>query len=215
VILAGVMPAPAQAQLSTNSHWGVQFSVTPAWKSLDQLKELFIEEEGTLEGKEFTIGIARGSMSGGDWSVSYVHKPLKDARFVETEQFCDFGPCFTSTSTIEFQDVLLKGVEFVWSKPFVTFSNRVQVGINVGGGAGWVHGNILETHEFIAPPSPPQQDSFTSPAKDTLWPIYPLGKVEAMGNFIVAPGLKIKVSGGFNFPAASFRIGAVYLIGSN
>jgi hypothetical protein len=218
VILAGVMPAPAHAQLSTSSHWGVSFSYTPTWKSLDTFKELFVEEEGTIEGTEFTIGIARGSMRGGDWSVSYVHKPLKDSTFVESEQFCDpqFG-CDTYTNTLAFQDVLLKGVEFVWSKPFVTLANRVQIGINVGGGAAWVHGTIVETFDFVSgPPFPSSsQEVVTGPAKDTLYEIYPLGKVEAMGSFIIAPGLKVKVSGGFNFPAASFRIGAVYLIGSD
>jgi hypothetical protein len=216
VILAGVMPAPAQAQLSTSSHWGVNVSFTPTWKTLDQLKEVFVEEEGTLEGTEFTLGIARGSMRGGEWSVSYVHKPVRDTAFVESEQFCDFGPsCLTATRTLTFQDVVLKGVEYVWSKPFVTFANRVQVGINVGGGAAWVHGTITETHDLVQPPLPPLHDEVSNPAKDTLWPVYPLGKVEAMGSFIIAPGLKIKVSGGFNFPAASFRIGAVYLFGAS
>jgi hypothetical protein len=216
VVLAGVMPAPAHAQLSTSSHWGVNVSFTPTWKALDNLKEVFVEEEGTIEGTEFTIGIARGSMRGGDWSVSYVQKPFKDTTFVESEQFCDFGPsCLTSTRTLAFQNVMLKGVEYVWSMPFVTFANRVQVGINVGAGAGWVHGTINETHDLVQPPFPPSHDEFSSPAKDTLWPIYPLGKVEAMGSFVIAPGLKVKVSGGFNFPAASFRIGAVYLIGAN
>lgn len=217
VVLAGVVPAPAHAQLSTNSHWGVNVSFTPTWKSLDQFKELFVEEEGTIEGTEFTIGIARGSMRGGDWSVSYVHKPLKDTTFVESEQSCESQFCYTSTNTLAFQKVVLKGVEYVWSKPFVTFANRVQIGINVGGGAAWVHGTIVETHDFVsAPPFPSSShDEFSGPAKDTLYPIYPLGKVEAMGSFVIAPGLKVKVSGGFNFPAASFRIGAVYLIGSN
>jgi hypothetical protein len=215
LVVAGI-PAPVQAQLSTTSHWGVGVSFTPTWKPLDNLKEVFVEEEGSLEGTEFTIGIARGSMSGGDWSVSYVQKPIKDTAFVESEQFCDPFGCETHTRTLAFQDVLLKGVEFVWSKPIVTLANRVQIGVNVGGGAAWTHGTIEETFDHVRTGQFPfsSQDVVTGPAKDTLWPVYPQGKVEAMGAFILAPGLKVKVQGGFNFPAASFRVSAVYLIGA-
>jgi hypothetical protein len=210
------MPAPAHAQLSTTSHWGVSVSFTPSWKTLDSLKQVFVDGEGTVEGTEFTIGIARGSMSGGDWSVSYVHKPIKDQTFVEIDQSCEQVGCFTNTRTTTFQDVLLKGVEFVWSKPIVTLGNRVQIGVNVGGGAAWVYGNIEETNDFTAPPGfgGSRHDVFTGPASETLWPVYPQGRVEAMGAFIVAPGFKVKASGGFNFPAASFRVSAVYLIGA-
>ena len=90
VLVAG-MPAPAHAQLSTTSHWGVGVSFTPTWKPLDNLKEVFVEEEGSLKGTEFTIGIARGSMSGGDWTVSYVQKPIKDTTFVESDCVANNG----------------------------------------------------------------------------------------------------------------------------
>jgi hypothetical protein len=30
----------------------------------------------------------------------------------------------------------------------------------------------------------------------------------------VAPGLKVKIAGGLNFPATGFRLGAVYLFGA-
>lgn len=45
---------------------------------------------------------------------------------------------------------------------------------------------------------------------------FPLGKVEAAVAVIAAPGLKIRASGGFNFPGYSvFRITGVYLFGAN
>jgi hypothetical protein len=43
---------------------------------------------------------------------------------------------------------------------------------------------------------------------------FPLGKVEAAVAVIVAPGLKVRASGGFNFPGkAVFRLTGVYLFG--
>jgi hypothetical protein len=99
----------------------------------------------------------------------------------------------------------------------------VQVGFNVAGGFGVPRGTIHETvdttYTFIPPVGPPQttvdHDEFTSPADEVLLKIQPMGKVEAQGSFIVARGLKVKVSFGMNMPAAtSFRIGAVYLIGA-
>lgn len=56
---------------------------------------------------------------------------------------------------------------------------------------------------------------FEEPATDVLFPVVPLIKVEAAGAVILAPGLKVRVSGGMNYPSkAAFSIGAVYLIGA-
>jgi hypothetical protein len=58
-------------------------------------------------------------------------------------------------------------------------------------------------------------DIFSSPADETLYPVVPLLKLEAQGAILVAPGLKLKVSGGLNSPSqAAFRIGVTYLIGA-
>jgi hypothetical protein len=215
VIVIGAIPSVALAQ-ATDSKWGVSVSFTPSWKALSDLqREHFIEGEGTIEGTEFTIGLVRGSTLGGDWGVSFVHKPIKDVTFSESTQDCQpqFG-CTTSTMTQTLRDVLLKGVEYHWSKPFATFADRVQVGLNVGGGVAFVSGTIDTTFDLINPPPfPVFHQEFSDPASDTLWPVYPLIKVEAQGAVIVAPGLKVKVAGGFNYPSASLRIGVVYLIG--
>ena len=217
VLLTSIAPVPAFAQLSESKHWGVSVSFTPKWEAMDRFRDVFLEEEGTIEGTEFTIGFARGSMRGGDWGVSFVRKPFKDgSTFSETSMDCvpEFG-CFSSTRTLVFRQVYLRGVEYHWSKPFVTFADRVQVGMNISAGAGFVEGNIEETHELTAPPPAPGfQETFVGPAKDTLWPVYPLFKAEAEGSVAVAPGLKVKVSGGFNFPGITARVAAVYLIGS-
>jgi hypothetical protein len=235
-LLMGVQPSRSYAQ-STDSHWGVSASVTPSWKASEgTIKEslLNFEGEGTVEGTEFTIGFVRGSTRGGDWGVSFVRKPFKDGSgttLVEDD--------FRQTRTT--QDVFLQGVEFHWAKPFVTFADRVQIGVNIAGGIAQPKGDILETQSvpFEIPPGVPgsfaQQicQSYTEmgitcvlsggqlvttelrPAKDVMYSAVPLVKLEATAAVILAPGLKVRFSGGLNMPSnAAFRIAAVYLIGA-
>jgi hypothetical protein len=52
-------------------------------------------------------------------------------------------------------------------------------------------------------------------AKDEWLAIFPLAKLEAEGAVILAPGLKVKIAGGLNFPSLGARVGVVYLIGAN
>jgi hypothetical protein len=52
------------------------------------------------------------------------------------------------------------------------------------------------------------------PAKDEISEYFPLFKLEGAASFIIAPGLKARFAAGVNFPAYSFSIGAVYLIGA-
>jgi len=59
------MPTVALAQGTGESAWGIGVSFTPTWKSVESLRKIYIEGEGELEGREFTIGIVRGSTQGG------------------------------------------------------------------------------------------------------------------------------------------------------
>lgn len=179
---------------------------------------------GPLEGSEFTVGAGRGSTRGGDWTVSYVRKPIDDTTLVEVEQNCFGGGCTTTTQTRSLRDVWLKGVEFNWSRPFVTIKDRVQIGIDAGGGIASAKGNIQETVAFedvFTNPVTKQvirnvfSDIHTIPASDVLYAWVPLIKFEVQGAVIVHPSFKIKASGGLNMPStSSVRIALVYLIGA-
>ena len=60
-----------------------------------------------------------------------------------------------------------------------------------------------------------QTDSESGPAKDYIFGIQPLFKLEIVGAVIAAPGLKITFGGGLNAPSTfAFSVGAVYLIGA-
>ncbi len=219
VAVVGLTPARAHAQ---DSHCGAEDSFTPPRSAHEAFRDaLLFEGDGPIEGTEFAIGIVRGSTLGGDWGVSFVQKPFEDgigsSRF---DQNCFSGICTSTSFVREMRDVRLRGVEFHWFRPFVTIKERVQIGINVAGGVAKPQGTILETITFTTTFSLPQPrtesmtDSFASPAKDVLQPIQPLGKLEAAGAIILAPGFKIKVAGGLNYPSvATFRIGGTVLFG--
>jgi hypothetical protein len=218
-------PAFAQAQSAESKYWGVGFSFTPKWTASMFFQELMITEgEPPLEGDEFSFGVVRGSKLGGDWGVSYIRQRIKNgSTTVNTESDSGTGYSFQGTNTQVFENVYWEGVEVHVFVPVATFKSRVQVGFNVGGGVGVPRGTIHETVDAtftnIPPVGPPQttvtHEERSDPAEEVLLKIQPLAKVEAQGAFIVAQGLKVKVSVGMNMPSAvSFRIGAIYLIGA-
>jgi hypothetical protein len=111
--------------------------------------------------------------------------------------------------------------------PFVTIANRVQIGINAGGGVGSFSGT-LERHdvnvEFVAfnpvtgraiGRQAAEVVTFIEPDEEIFTP-WPIGKVQLAGAVLVAPGFKIRVGGGIDFPGTSaFSISGLYLFGSN
>ena len=228
-LLVGAIPAPALAQ-GNQSHWGVNASFTPQWTLMEPLRKIMFEEEGTLAGREFTIGLVRGSTRGGDWGVSFVRKPFKDGSgSIEVDSECFPPPaqanqCATTRTTSLTRGVYLNGVQVHWFIRFVNIKDRVQVGMNVGGGIASVKGQVVETTDgFEVRGFNPQTGRVTlSPvhteetqtAKDELLPLFPLAKLEAEGAVILTPALKLQIAGGLNFPSRSFRTGVVYLIGA-
>ena len=147
-ILIGCGPATAGAQ----SHWGVSFSATPKWDLAGQLKDLLQDEDSIVDikGSELTVGVVRGSTRGGDWGVSFVHKPFEDGSgSVELGEDCFQTTCLTTTETNVFQDVKLTGVEFHWFARFVNIKDRVQLGLNIAGGVASVSGSVIKTNEYF------------------------------------------------------------------
>jgi opacity protein-like surface antigen len=232
------IPSLAAAQTTAppaeQKRWGVIATFTPMWKANQALQQgLFWsdpEDDSTplFEGNEFTIGFARGSERGGDWGVSYVRKALKDFTQTTTygpDSFCPApNNCqtYTSTSVRSTHDVIVEGVEVHFFIPFARLANeRVQLGINVGGGMGFSKGTFTETQtDTLTSTLPPstQIDTYTSEgdvAGEIVGQIVPLVKAEFQASFRVARGLKINANIGMNAPSAfAFRIGVLYLFGA-
>ena len=218
-----LLPAAAAAQgppPRPTSHWGITASFSPTAEAHDSYRETVYDFAGTgsVKSSEFTIGVVRGSTRGGDWGVSFVRKPLKDgSQVIESETDC-FQPnsCNTFTYTKTMRNVVMTGVEFHWAPTFVTIADRVQIGINVGGGIASASGEVEEVfaNDFTDPNFPDSITTDVTPAKEYFFKPQPLGKVEAQAAFILAPAFKVRVAGGFNAPGFGVRFAAVYLIGA-
>ena len=222
---ASPAPAPAQASPEPPSSWGVFVNFAPSWKGSSTFTDIFLfDGEGTVEGSDFSIGLARGKTLGGHWGVGYTRKKYKDGTtLVQSESYSEGGYSNSSTETLVFHNVYLDAIEFFSFIPFATIKERFQVGLNVGGGAGFPKGTIDSTSVYVdtftPPTGPPQTQTQTDiesgPAKDYIFGIQPLFRLEIVGAVIAAPGLKITFGGGLNAPSTfAFSVGAVYLIGA-
>jgi hypothetical protein len=229
VVMLGTA-TPARAQ-SSESRWGVNVSFTPSWKANDGLgSSLQWAPEGLIhEGTELTLGVAKGRTLGGDWGVSYVRKPIKDQTIVETNtaSFCP-NPTTCQTLTDEFRqdlkDVVVDGVEAHFFIPFATISNRLQLGVNVGGGVGFSSGTVTQTFTTTTTTTTSGQppvvktevsSSDEDAAGDVIGSTVALVKAEFQAAVILAPGLKLKVAAGLNAPSTfAARFGFTYLFGA-
>jgi hypothetical protein len=159
-----VTSAPASAQSAGPSSWGVVGSFVPEWhvpSFLEAVAALHFSEDDIsiedqdLKGTEFRIGIARGRALSGDWGVSFVRRTFDDKTVSGINgSGCTGGgtgvvvlQCQDFESELTRNDVLLNGLEVHKFIPFVTISQRVQVGLNVGGGFGFMSGTV-DAKEF-------------------------------------------------------------------
>lgn len=195
------VPISAFAQ-SFNSRWGLQASFVPSWSVPDAAKDLFDAETLTVEGSEIRVGFVRGRTLGGDWGISYVQKGLDDGSFADSTGF-------TRTTT----GVTVRGIAIDKFAPFGTIKERVQIGMIFGIGAGQASGTVQEFDKFTGLTEEIEAKHFFSPMGQEI-PVVPLARLELAVAAIVMPGLKIRASGGINYPGvARITLGAVYLFG--
>ncbi len=71
IVMTSVMllcDSPASAQFLERfeeSHWGVQASLTPEWRSAEFVRDIFGADKFDMSGSDFTVGFARGRMRSG------------------------------------------------------------------------------------------------------------------------------------------------------
>jgi len=176
-----LVSAPVSAQ---DSHWGVTVNFVPQWKAVPELYDFIWDADGdfTPQGKEFRVGVVRGSDGGGDWSVTFVRNwfstdhvfDLGSGSFGFTDQFGNVQQVVTDRfiSTI-IGDVVLTGVKYEKFTPFVTIRDRVQVGLAYGGGIGSLSGTVRdeEFHVDVSFPPPTwNSSSRTVPLREPMPP---------------------------------------------
>ena len=165
--------------------WGVQGSFTPTWNSLEQFRNILgADSLQDMQGSEWSIGFARGRMSGGHFGVSMVRQRMKGGTV------CFSDDCITVSDATR-----LQGIEGNWflapGSPFA--GERVQVGANVGLGAGWYQGKV-QTPDGEADAA----DWLSFQGGDSI-PVL-MFRVEFAVAVRVAQGLKVMGQSGYGLP---------------
>jgi hypothetical protein len=211
------------------SHWGIAGSLIPHWEFPRALADIW-NLETDMTGSELRIGVVRGSDLGGDWGVSYVKKNVSEESIVQLResacvQLPTGGPACARGPYHVTREAGFRGVEAHLFMPFTTIKRRVQIGATFAGGIAEMQGtsdvfiehlvvngtNATRSTETVG--SAPFQTTLQDLPQD--WDVVPIGRVELGVGIIAAPGFKIRLSTGVNFPGYH-RIGvyAQYLVGA-
>lgn len=219
----------AQAQ---ERHWGITFSLIPQWNPIQQWHDRLWDTDVDVDGNEFRVGVVRGSDSGGDWSVTFVRNTLKAAGTYDDTQITDFGfglgapvpITLGSLYTVE-ENPQVYAVKYEKFSPFVTIQDRVQIGVTYGGGIGALRGTYtdrqfdVEFGEFDPGTDLQSVTQLEIETQHDIKELYaldfvPIGSVELAVAAVVAPGFKVRIAGGLNFPYTQvFSVTAIVLVG--
>jgi len=220
-----LMVPTAEAQTRRASYWGVSLSFVPGFEVNDRswLKDVapYVLSEGKqgfdISGSDVRVGFVRGALLRGDFGISYVHRTFKDTSTQgAVRQVCseDWTPCQFSGAVYQYEAATISGVEIHKFAPVVTIKERVQVGLEFALGAGQYRGVVERTAGIGAATSTSFADAKElNELYDTIR-VVPLGRLELAAAAILPGNLKLRVSGGVNFPGQhSFSATAIYLFG--
>lgn len=194
------LPAPAFAQLDEPS-WGLTAGFAPLWKIPDRFGELLDAATIDISGREFRLGVVRGTTSGGEWGISLVHKRLTKDSEVAVRQ-----P--QTVISVVTDDAEMLGVEV---HRFFAFARagRTQIGVNLGGGLaqmrGFVTGSVTTSGGTEIETQIPFPELFELAGREIT--LLPLARAELAAAALIGDRVKIRVGGGFNMPG--FHIASV------
>jgi len=204
-----LVPAQANAQIDDTS-WGITAGFSPQWSMPGtMLAKLFDATTLDVKGPEFRLGVIRGTTLGGEWGISLIHKRLSKESTLAIEGSRD-------VLIVVANDAELLGVEVHRFFPFARAGERVQVGINLGGGIAQLRGFVTGTYRGTTTTdfTLPFPDAFLVTGREIDW--LPLGRAELAVAALAGERLKVRVSGGFNMPG--FQVVSVsfsYLLGQD
>lgn len=218
----------AHGQPALSSGWGVNVSTVPSWRVpsgdsvLGKLGEVALSEGDlglSVEGSDFRIGVVRGKPLGGEWGVSFVRRQFEDGSTqgailencfegFQGTQCNRFGTVYT------YQNVTLTGVEANKFIPFGTIKQRLQIGIDLAGGIGAMKGSA-EKRSVIFEGEEVTEDVTETEARELLaFDPAVFGRFELGAAVILPRGLKLRVSGGMNFPGVhTASLSVMYFFG--
>lgn len=218
--------------------WGVSGSFTDRWVAPKEYRWLIGAETVDLSGSDYRIGFVRGRVLGGEWGLSYVQQTVEQGSEIglsrsfpediaipncATEAFAagDCGVFYEANAGLR-----LSGFELHRFVPFVTFSERVQVGMNIAAGGGWYRGTakrravnrnsaLTSPDEFVGESVLDVMGSELTLPRRYDTPV-PLLNIDIVVAGIVAPGLKVRGGMGvYGFPGRRRIVAsATYLFGA-
>lgn len=218
----------------SGSHWGIAGTLIPRWEFLTILEDS-MEREIEMSGDDVRMGVIRGRQRGGDWGVSYVRRRVDDESMVIQQERLKCvarqgqpDVCASGTSSLT-RGARLTGVQLHRFFPVATIARRVQIGAVVSGGIARLQGQAEQVHEHLQIAVVPGTGATSISVghersivdarhifDDTPVSEYvPMGGVEAALAVLVAPGVKLRFSGGVSFPGFhTVGVTAQYLFGS-
>jgi hypothetical protein len=179
-------PSVSAAQLP-NNHWGIAASVAP-WQAGDQFKALYDARALDLSGRDLRIGLTRGHTLGGEWAFLYVKRTIAG------------GATLNRRGLIyEFQPgVEVKAFMAERYGAFGTFGRRVQIGGVLAGGVGQAQGTARRLSDGLDFEAAEVLTLFAQEVKFQL-----MLRAEIAVAFRLAPGAKLRVSGGVDWPGTT------------
>jgi len=213
IVVAAIVVLALESPVAAQEQWGVNVSLTPSWQSGPGIPALFGSDRVDLHGSEVRIGVVRGIDIENDWGFSFVNTSIDAGSAVDHNvTSCSRGTCGTFVRTLD--RTKMTGFEFHQYQAFKTWRDRVQVGMVGAIGLGWLRGSVYK--RTVTPDS----DVTTVDAKaGELYPpstsVMPTMRLEVAGAGILAPGVKVRVSGGFGLPGyPRSGLSFIYLIPS-
>jgi hypothetical protein len=210
-LLAALALCSLASPVAAEDQWGFSVGMTPTWRTGAPVRHLFAADVVDMRGSEVRFGVVRGDLFEGDWGFSFVDKSIDEDSSVQVDRGgCALTACGTFYRSRA--QTRLTGVEFHQFRPFMTWRDRMQVGMVGAVGVGWLRGTAdkrITTEQGLVEAAVVTADELFPPSASVV----PLMKLEIAATGIVAPGLKIRVGGGFSMPGYhTFGITASYLV---
>ena len=197
------LPSAAAAQFVANPpppspHWGIAASIAP-WQAGDQFKALYDARALDLSGADFRIGVTRGRTLGNEWALLYVRRRIAEGGTLNRR-----GAIFELRP-----DVRVTAFMAERYAAFGTIANRAQIGIVLGGGIGRAEGMV---RQVAGGPDLAAADVLTLFAQEVKFQL--MLRAELAAAFKLAPGTKLRISGGFAWPGTTVvTITGMYFFG--
>jgi hypothetical protein len=180
-------------------HWGLMASFAP-WTANDRFKVLYDARKLDFSGKEVRVGVTKGGALRGEFAFLYVRKRIDEGSTLQDIRRRDFaiGP-----------NTYVTGLMAEQFAPFGSIKRRVQIGMVIAAGAGFASGTAYGLTEGTTLEAKQVLRVFAKPRR-----FQPLARAELAVAVNAAPGMKIRFSGGFNWPGSSqFGVTAMYFFG--